>query len=305
MKKWLLKAALQKSISFLPFSRRINYVMQRHVSRGLWLSDDFFREKIRMAKQHLASCEKLPENTLEIGTGWHPLVPLAFFLAGVDEVHTADHYPHLSRKTLQESLDFFAGPGAAILEEEGFPVKAERMEKLLEVQQMRELSTKELLGKLNIRVHLLKNGQLPGMTAGSFDLVHSNNTLAHIYDEKLVLLLREMRRMIKPEGILSHMIDLCDHFAHIDPAISVFHFLKYSDKQWRLRDNPLQAQSRNRLPDYLRLFEQAGLHVYESHCQTGRIEELQQIKLHERFRKYTTDELLVTQAHLLASPFPK
>jgi hypothetical protein len=302
MKKWVLKAIVQKGISFLPFSHRINYFLQRHVSRGLRLTDVYFRDRIRMARLHLETCGELPAATLEIGTGWHPIVPVAFYLAGVETIHTADHYRHLSRKTLRETLDYFVGPGREILAAEGFPIRQTRMKKLEELKANRHLSAEELLDSLCIRTHLLKNGQAAAIPAGTIHLIHSNNTLAHIYDDKLVPLLKEMRRVSGRDGVLSHFVDLCDHFAHIDPSISVFHFLRYSDKQWRLRDNSLQAQSRNRLPDYLRLFEAAGLAVSETNCQRSPGEALEQVALHERFREYSVDDLLVTHAQFISRP---
>ena len=29
---------------------------------------------------------------------------------------------------------------------------------------------------------------------------------------------------------MSHLIDLCDHYAYIDSDVSIYHFLRYSDR---------------------------------------------------------------------------
>lgn len=42
MKKWILKAFIQKVITFLPFSFKINYLFQKYVTKHVHLTDEFF-----------------------------------------------------------------------------------------------------------------------------------------------------------------------------------------------------------------------------------------------------------------------
>ena len=51
----------------------------------------------------------------------------------------------------------------------------------------------------------------------------------------------------KPDGLHSHFIDMSDHFAHMDSSISIYHFLRYSEAQWKRIDNSIQPQNRWRL----------------------------------------------------------
>lgn len=81
--KWLIKALVQKSISYLPNSQGINYFFQKHVTGGVHLTDEHFRLKLDHARDHhqylLAYGKNNPDQTiLELGTGWYPVVPLLF-----------------------------------------------------------------------------------------------------------------------------------------------------------------------------------------------------------------------------------
>lgn len=53
MKKWILKAIVQKTISFLPFKHRINYFFQKHITKGVNLGDEYFYDRLEHARQHL------------------------------------------------------------------------------------------------------------------------------------------------------------------------------------------------------------------------------------------------------------
>jgi hypothetical protein len=92
MPSWLLKAGIQGVISLLPNSRRVNYLFQHNVSKGLQLSEPYFEEKLKICTQHIANYRSvkqapsaLSKNVLEIGTGWLPIVPIGLFLCGIDD----------------------------------------------------------------------------------------------------------------------------------------------------------------------------------------------------------------------------
>jgi hypothetical protein len=83
MKVWIAKAAIQKSISLLPFKHNINYLFQRYVTQGVNLTDALMIDKLIHCRNHITHASKNGlafENisTLEIGTGWYPLCLLVF-----------------------------------------------------------------------------------------------------------------------------------------------------------------------------------------------------------------------------------
>ena len=95
MKTWVLKAIIQKQISFLPFPNKINYIFQKYVTKGGYLTDEYFYDRLDHAKIHLdafySNSEKQQLSVcLELGTGWYPIVPISFFLSGVQKTYSVD-----------------------------------------------------------------------------------------------------------------------------------------------------------------------------------------------------------------------
>lgn len=51
--KWKAKAVVQKAISFLPQSERVNFLFQKHVTKAVNLTDQHFDWKITHARDHV------------------------------------------------------------------------------------------------------------------------------------------------------------------------------------------------------------------------------------------------------------
>ena len=52
MKKWMLKAIVQKVISFFPFKHQINFLFQKYITKGVRLNETYFEDKLIHFKQH-------------------------------------------------------------------------------------------------------------------------------------------------------------------------------------------------------------------------------------------------------------
>ena len=64
----------------------------------------------------------------------------------------------------------------------------------------------------------------------SVDFICSNNTFEHIPQEILRDILVEFKRVLHPNGLMSHFIDMSDHFAHFDSRITIYNFLQIQQK---------------------------------------------------------------------------
>ena len=96
---------------------------------------------------------------------------------------------------------------------------------------------------------------------------------------------------------MSCSVDLHDHYAYADPRISVYNFLRYSDRTWNAINSKLHHQNRLRAPDYIRLFGEAGMTIAraETTVPPDADERLRQLRIAERFvRAYTREELAGT-----------
>ena len=50
---WIMKAVVQKVISGLPASYRVNYLFQKYFTKGIKLTDEYFEDRLRHASNHL------------------------------------------------------------------------------------------------------------------------------------------------------------------------------------------------------------------------------------------------------------
>jgi len=100
-------------------------------------------------------------------------------------------------------------------------------------------------------------------TGASFDICISTNTLEHIPLASLEAILRELRRIVTPGGIVSAQIDYSDHYAQADRSISKLNYLRFTEAEWRRYNHRCFYQNRLRHNHYRGLFEAAGFTVLQ------------------------------------------
>ena len=259
MPSWYVKAALQGSMSHFPDPQRANRLLQRVVTGRLELSDAFFEKKLVAAQRHLDNWRRVadsggsPDVVVELGTGWHPVVPVAMALSGVGRVISVDLQPLFQDEQIIETLEAFRShidrhPQAFE------PAAASRVALALA---MSPGDGRQRLDSLGVS-SLVADASKLAMGSASVDLVTSNNTLEHIPADALASILSEFRRVIRPGGASSHLIDLADHYAGFDSSLTPYHFLRFSQRRWELFNNSLQYQNRLRHSQYLDIFERSG-----------------------------------------------
>jgi hypothetical protein len=305
MKKWIQKAIVQKTISYLPFKHRINFIFQKYVTRGVNLSDEYFYDRLSHARDHLAAYKKyklggVPSSCLEIGTGWYPIVPVCFFLAGAKLIYSVDIFFHTSGKRIATTLQMLIK-----CHEEGvlgnyIDYKPEKIYVLRHVlNNIDQESPEALLRNLNIH-YLIEDARKLSLEDNSIDLVNSNNTFEHIYPEILSPILSEFKRVVKkPGGLMSHFIDMSDHFAHFDTKINIYNFLRYSGDQWKWIDNSIQPQNRLRIYEYIDMFGKLTIPITEKHLRNGNVEELLSVQIHENYKAHLPEETAISHCHLV------
>ena len=304
MKRWVLKAAVQKTFSLLPGGRALNYLLQKHATRGMQLTASHVHDKLEQLGNHLRTAEKFgsgvgPEQVLELGSGYHPVIPVALFLSGAERVTTADILPLYSRERVNETIAFFAEflrhgntiPGVAVQ-----PARKETLERLAENH---SLSLPALLQTLHID-YALGRPQLLNFGREVYDLVISNNTLQHIRSSELVPILENLRIAAKKEAVHSHFIDLIDQLHHFDRSLSRYNFLRYSPQQWKWIDNSIVHQNRLRVDDYRKIFADAGYVITEEQADAGFPDELSRLPLNVAFIPKSKADLLITHCTIVS-----
>jgi SAM-dependent methyltransferase len=129
----------------------------------------------------------------------------------------------------------------------------------------------------------------------SIDIHFSNTVFEHIPQQSLLEILKEGRRILKPNGVFLHSIDLSDHFAHTDESICKINFLKYGEVMWLfLGRNRFAYCNRLRVSEYRTLFENAGLEIIEESCvidSDSRLQLERGLRVSKVFRKFSNEEL--------------
>jgi SAM-dependent methyltransferase len=237
-------------------------------------------------------------SVLEIGSGWQPMIPALFSLAGASRVHLTD----LNRLCVPGSFH------AAIC--------SLRSHKRLIVDRLAisEKSFDEALawdpssgleeGFRRLRLRYLAPcdcRRLP-LPPESVDAVTSRAVLEHIPPPTVDSIFVESFRLLKPGGAACHMIDNSDHWQHHDKAISRINFLKFSDLTFRWTYlNSLNYQNRLRHTEYIRMIQTAGFAVLrdEREIDPEAMELLRGFPLAERFRSFATDDLATVASSVL------
>ena len=288
----------------MPASQRINYLFQKHITKGVQLSDQHFSDKLGHATDHLRFYSKYGKeenfSALELGSGWYPVVPIALFLGGAESITSIDISPLMTGEGMLETArKYLSWYNAGKLDGLKPYIKPERLSALKELA-TQDLSKDEILTKLNLNL-LIRDARNTGFEDNSFDLVCSNNTYEHIYSEILIGIIKEFQRVVKTGGVNSHFIDMSDHFAHLDNSITIYNYLRFSEKQWRRIDNSVQPQNRLRMSDYEKMYAEFNIEILEEEIRPGSIEDLRKVKLDTAYADYNEADVAISHVHIVSS----
>lgn len=308
-RKWILKAVVQKTISILPQREKFNYFFQKNITKGVQLSDEYFNNKLGHAQDHLSyfnimnpnDFKKRKHAILELGSGWYPIVPVLFYLVEAGPVISVDLQSWMNKETIIIAIrKFFKWEKEGKLSIEKLKINKDRWNQLKDISDKPEkYSFEQIKNTLELTLMIGDARNLP-IETDSIDYICSNNTFEHIYTSVLSDILIEFKRIIKPHGIMSHFIDLSDHFAHFDNSITIYNFLKYSTKQWNIIDNSIQPQNRLRFQDYRDMYKNLQIPISKESTRPGNLEELKGIKIHKEFKKYNDKELAISHGYIVS-----
>ncbi|MFN8309597.1 MAG: class I SAM-dependent methyltransferase [Chitinophagales bacterium] len=297
IKKWHIKAVVQKTISWLPYKHSINYLFQRYVTRGVLLTDALFTDKLEHLRFHIEKQRKyshVPCDVLEIGTGWYPVIPLGMLLAGNRSVSTFDIVQLVTSQQVRDTLRCYVRWHEAGKLESYIPNYDHAL-----IEKFRDVLKEEHRDPLLEFGIQYVSGNFPDAfkKPEAFDHICSNNTFEHIYENALRETLSIFRKILKPNGVMSHHIDMSDHFAHLDKTITPFNFLQFNDADWQWIDNTVQPQNRLRCSDFEKMIREAGFEILEEHQLSGSLHDLAKISLAQKYSHYRPEDLAVTHVY--------
>jgi SAM-dependent methyltransferase len=279
---WKYKALLQLAFSKVPYGERINYFFQRCVTRSLPTDDAKVPIIVSNAKEHIDVVRKYLERPLgeivfyEFGAGWDLMIPLAFYSFGVECQILVDIRPLVMPTLVNNTIKQFL----RLRHDFGFIRKPDRF---LDRGHAFPTQLREYYG---IEYRAPCDARHTGFKTSSIDCITSTNTLEHISTQDIQAILRECYRILRDDGLMSFRIDYQDHYSYFDSSISVYNFLRYSDKVWAFFSPVLHYQNRLRHQDYLKIFDEWGFKVIEEQRMDGIAADLKTIELLPRVKRF-------------------
>lgn len=128
-----------------------------------------------------------------------------------------------------------------------------------------------------------------GLPDNSVDFMWSQAVLEHIRRDSFLETLRELRRVLKPDGLASHRVDLQDHLAE------ALNNLRFSERRWESAFFAEAGFYTNRIQysEMLGLFEEAGFAVEMLGCRRWERLPTPRQALDGQFRDLSESELRV------------
>ncbi len=305
MTDWRVKSAVHGVISVLPRSQELNYLLQRKVTHSVDIDRARAAQRLAVVRdRHVSAVRRHRQRGLEevhvveLGTGWHPFVPLGLYLYGCASVTTFDIDSLLRDREVSQTMrtaveavradpDEFAGI---------VPERLERLAAMAErsagVGGLAELGITATVG----------DARTSGLPDGSVQLVVSNNVMEHVARPLIAGLYREFARISAPDALLSQRIDMRDHFARADRSIGPYNYLQYSDRAWKVLGSRMEHQNRLRYPQHLQLLADNGWTVIDDQPTFGSPEALEAVEVHPEFLHLDRDDLRVLDTWLVAEP---
>ncbi len=236
---------------------------------------------------------------LEVGSGWEPLIPLLYSLAGTRETIMTDLRALLHASSVRATVDSLRANADLI--RDGLQIGGDALENFLHLAGGDDLDA--ILKRLRLRYLAPCDVRSTALPSGSVDAVVSRAVLEHIPPGVIAGIFTESARIVRPGGVTCHLVDNSDHWEHRDKGISRINFLKFSDATFRLTCiNGLNYQNRLRHPEYRRMLENAGFAIErdERTIDPEAREILEHFPIAPRFAQFSKDDLATVTSFFLA-----
>ena len=295
MKRWERRALAYRTIGALPFGGRLfdalctRFGSLKHFDLdGRWYIVTEFGRMMRGAELRISG-----KAFIEIGSGWHPLLPIVFVGLGAGRVVMTDTSSHLRPEFVLSTIEYCLRRSSEIALAFGSEPTAfhSRVEKLLanprDILKGLEACGVEYRAPLDFTECPFGDGE--------FDGVFSNSCLCYIPFTILEGIFRESARIVRPGGNMIHNVSVYDDYSRPGAGSSIVNFLSYSEADWNVIGNSqLHFQNRLRPSSYVTLAVDAGFDVvYEERTFDSSGEfELDRGGLHPEFQDLPEEELL-------------
>jgi SAM-dependent methyltransferase len=248
MKRALAKAAIQFGFGHLPGGPGLYRKLTREVlgTQAGFLTKMETRWRPYVGRWRDAGLPERPDVWFH-DTGWTPVMALLGWLEFGTGVTLTDHHAHMQAQHLSQSVDL------ALRLADG------PTDRRAALAPLRWAPLEDALATVDATVHPACDARLP-MADNSMDLCHSGGALEHYAPHALAEFLAECKRVVRPGGVVSHVVDHRDHLFHTDKNWPFHAHWALPEPLYRLGFGHALGYH-NRLPPeaIIKAFEAAGL----------------------------------------------
>ena len=290
---WKIKNLAFKALEATPGRRHLHAVGQAFVTRrrrmAITKSIKTYSLHVETMEQHGGAADKI---VMEFGCGRNLIAALLFSAAGARAVHAFD----IQRLATTELVnDAIAQARALNLPWRGanpWPSVSD-----LDV---------DLQAKYRIFYRAPGDARASGLEPNSVDWVCSTATLEHIPPLTIDAIMSEVRRVLRPSGRSSMIIDYHDHYCSTDKSITPYNFYQFSADQWTRYNPSMHYVNRLRHSDFLAQFDRLGFEVCDVRTIVPPDSEamLNSIEIAPAFRAYEREDLAIISGVFLLAPKP-
>jgi SAM-dependent methyltransferase len=305
--RWTTKARIQRVLSTMPAGSHAYYLLQRCFGNFRHFS---VATKVQQGVACIAYLNQLGHDidgwrTVEIGTGWTPIIPIVFWINGQRQCDTYDVAPLLKRGLFFQTIQQLVANPIALTPEPLSPAKrAAVSDKLRRLRNASLLapSVAKTLHECGICYHPQQDAAHTSLPDGSVDLVFSNVVLEHVPLGDVHRLFAEAHRILRPNGFMAHLIDPSDHFSHGDNAISPINFLRFSSREFDRYNTRFLYQNRVRAGAWRGLIEQHGftIDIWDCVVNPAALDGLGSLPIHHDFAGVDPEDLCTTAVWVIA-----
>ena len=302
MKPWHRKLVIDTAKTAIPFQARLRALKRRHFPYMTDLSNDrtLLADGIEQVQMIRAAGYRIDgADIIEFGSGWLPLIPLLFLAAGAKSVTLTDQERLLDRPLMRKAAEYLCANATRIAADLNLS-EVQLHDRLWPLLSANE-SIDDVFQRCGLRY--LVPFRPPDLPSRSVDAIVSRAVLEHVPEPVLWTFVREFGRILRPGGIMCHIIDLSDHWEHNDKSISRVNFLRFDDLFWRITCfNPQNYQNRLRRYEYLDIFRNCGFEIIwqRGEADPTSLEALHALPIAPRFRSVPKEELAVLSCAVVA-----
>jgi hypothetical protein len=235
---------------------------------------------------------------VEIGSGWVPVLPLVFRMAGASEIVTLDQDRLMDKNTFLHAINYISLNLQRLLDQTG--VRGS----MLSISRLPSRHARDFNSLCRAAgVTYLAPADFMDLAPGSADFIVSRTVLEHIPEELLAMIFKHAANVLRPGGMMCHLIDMSDHFEHKDKSLSRVDMLRYSTKDWRARTrDPQDYQNRLRRFDFLRILDNTGWEVLKvtGDPDARAVTDLKAMKIMPRYAGVAHEELAILTSLVVA-----